>query len=420
MDEAILVFSRKGALKTAIKARDIKSREDARKLWPFVTKETPHKFVTWVSPTFTDGILKRRSHFRSLPSEQTKSLREHIQDEARSWQASRESAHHMSAKELLRNELQERLDSNRQLIWSFKDPRSSDFHFEGDLLFGAERIETEWPLHTPFGMNYRLDVGILGKVEASGERSILGGIEVEHGHAFDGFKALIGKSMAFPLISIDISETPTSELTREWAQDVVSATTLDHALGYRKTYVYLHDLLYPQFVRLPGFNDKEHRHQFVIFASDETLGNLERSLKMFAKEHGYSQKDVAIMSLNARNEQALTTLRNDGEVIGNDWSSFNDHRCLRISLDRPIDSKDQKSHFFHSYMARILLAETDLVVGYRYRNLLPNNRPEEDLWTYREFKGGQLVGEHRLLPKRLAEPIGQLIKLLDALKLEAV
>lgn len=36
MDEAIVVFSRKGLFKTPIKERDIRSREQARKLWPWL------------------------------------------------------------------------------------------------------------------------------------------------------------------------------------------------------------------------------------------------------------------------------------------------------------------------------------------------------------------------------------------------
>lgn len=36
MDEAIVVLSRKGRFTTLIKARDIRSREHARKLWPLV------------------------------------------------------------------------------------------------------------------------------------------------------------------------------------------------------------------------------------------------------------------------------------------------------------------------------------------------------------------------------------------------
>jgi hypothetical protein len=42
---------------------------------------------------------------------------------------------------------------------------------------------------------------------------VLGGVEIELGHAFNGRKALIGKSLGFPLVSIDITEmTPFFDL----------------------------------------------------------------------------------------------------------------------------------------------------------------------------------------------------------------
>lgn len=36
-----------------------------------------------------------------------------------------------------------------------------------------------------------------------------------------------------------------AELTPEWAQKVLTATTRSHEQGRRQTYIYLHDLLYP-------------------------------------------------------------------------------------------------------------------------------------------------------------------------------
>lgn len=68
MDEAIKVFSRKGLFKTRIQARDIRSREQARKLWPLVAPGGTRHMVTWVSPSFEDNQLRRRSHFRLMPN----------------------------------------------------------------------------------------------------------------------------------------------------------------------------------------------------------------------------------------------------------------------------------------------------------------------------------------------------------------
>ena len=81
MDEAVVVFSRKGLFQTRIVARDVRSREHARKLWPLVSPDALRQMVTWVSPTFEDGKLRRRSHFRQLPVERTYDLKTHFDDE---------------------------------------------------------------------------------------------------------------------------------------------------------------------------------------------------------------------------------------------------------------------------------------------------------------------------------------------------
>ncbi|AGL46254.1 hypothetical protein [Pseudomonas aeruginosa] len=71
MDEAIVVFSRKGIFQTTIAARDVRSREHARKLWPLVSPGASRQMVTWVSPSFESGKLRRRSYFRMLPAQHT-------------------------------------------------------------------------------------------------------------------------------------------------------------------------------------------------------------------------------------------------------------------------------------------------------------------------------------------------------------
>ena len=81
MDEAVVVFSRKGLFQTRIVARDVRSREHARKLWPLVSPDALRQMVTWVSPIFEDGKLRRRSHFRQLPVDRIYDLRAHFDDE---------------------------------------------------------------------------------------------------------------------------------------------------------------------------------------------------------------------------------------------------------------------------------------------------------------------------------------------------
>jgi len=201
MDEAVVVFSRKGLFHTKIAARDVRSREHARKLWPMVSSGASRQMVTWVSPSFENGKLRRRSHFRLLPAEHTYNPKAHFDDEeATRHRAAQESPEHRQAQELIATELSRRLDAGLAMPWSFKDADASDYPLEGNLLLGADRVATEHPLETPFGSRFRLDVAVLGP-PVQDDPMVLGGVEIELGHAFDGRKALIGKSLGFPLIS---------------------------------------------------------------------------------------------------------------------------------------------------------------------------------------------------------------------------
>lgn len=318
MDAAIVVFSRKGLFQARIAARDIRSREHARKLWPLVSPGALQRMVTWVSPSFQNGKLRRRAHFRVLPEGHTYDLKAHFEDEEASRQrAVQESAEHRRAKEVIAAELTRRLDARLAMPWSFKDVDASDYSLEGDLLLGADRVAIEHRLETPFGSWFRLDVAVLGPPVQT-EPMVLGGVEIELGHAFDGRKALIDKSLGFPLVSIDITEMALAELTPQWAEQVLSATTRSHAQGRRQTYVYLHDLLYPLYAQLPAFLDSEQRHQFLVFADDDALRKLERWTNLLARTLEYPKSTVAVTQVHATNDQARKVLEGAGRVVGPD------------------------------------------------------------------------------------------------------
>lgn len=380
----MVVFSRKGVFQTTILARGVRSREHARKLWPLVSPDGLRQMVTWVSPSFENGKLRRRSHFRVLPAQHTFNLKAHFDDEEASrWRVVQESPEHRRAKELVADELSRRLRAGLAMPWSFKDVDSSDYPLEGNLLLGADRVANEHPLERPFGSKFRLDVAVLGPPVQT-EPMVLGGVEIELGHAFDGRKALIGKSLGFPLISIDITEMPLSELTPEWAQRVLTATTRSHEQGRRQTYIYLHDLLYPLYAQLPAFLDDEQRHQFLVFADDKTLNKLVNWMNLLAEKLGYSKGTVAVAIVNGKNDQARKMLERAGQVVGPDWRDFNDQKCLRLTLPRPKGPADLQAHRFHMTMARILLS-TDALVGYKYCNGVDNNHPEDDIWVAKRW-----------------------------------
>jgi hypothetical protein len=418
MDQALVALSRKGQFKEVIKARDIPSREHARKLWPLVTPEPPFELVTYVRPSFdADGKLLRRSHFSRLPKNKRQSVAKQFEAEEKEWhRVVSESKEHRQAKELLAQELVRLMKNEEPVLWCFADRQRSDFPFKGNLLLGANQIETEFPIKTPLGKEYRLDVAVLGPPIKT-ERMLLAGIEIELGHAFDGYKGLISKTLGFPLISVDITDMQLHDITAQWASNALQATTLDHVQGLRKTFIYLHDLVYPQFVCFPEWLNKEQRHQYLIFAHDSELNQLEKWVKELARCLNYTKQEVAVAKVHAVSEQARLQLERAGFVVGSDWAAVNDHQCLRITVDRPKSIDDVRAHRFHTTLARLLLSEVNALVGYKYCTGINNDDPEEDLWHHHRWLGPETEPEvSRVLPKRLAEPMSRILSLVEQLK----
>lgn len=418
MHDAIVVFSRKGLFESRITARDVRSREDARKKWPLVAPDTL-KMVTWVSPSFdVNGKLRQRSHFRLLPStHRTYDLKAVFEaEEEQRQQSVNESHEHKHAKKLIAEELTRRMNGNLRMPWHFKDNEVSDFPFEGDLLLGASSIETEYTLPTVFESTYRLDIAILGPA-VEREPMVLGGIEIELGHAFDGRKALIGRSLSFALISIDISEMSIEDITPDWAAHVLSNTTLDHVQGRRSTYIYLHNLLYPLYAQLPHFIDDKQRHQFLVFSDSATLQKLEEWIKKLAQSLGYINNEIVVSKLNDTSPQSRKTLHLEGKIAGADWEQYNQHQLLRITVPRPSGTDDLKSHRLHLTLSRLLLCKANALVGYKYCNGADNHHPEDDIWVDSHWNPDLKVRtEHRILPKRLAEPIRKVLEVVAGLR----
>ncbi|PBK49991.1 hypothetical protein C6383_10200, partial [Pseudomonas syringae pv. actinidiae] len=273
MDDALVVFSRKGLFQTPITAYEIKSREHYRKMWPLVTTDIPHRLVSWVSPCFNDdGKLKTRSYFRTYSGKRGVRTADYFDGQEQSRQRhTGESEEHRRAKQLIADELQRRLDAGLAMPWYYRDETISEYHLAGNLLLGANAVTQEQNIKTPFGNSYRLDVAVLGKPILR-HPMVLAGIEIELGHAFDGRKALASRSMGFPLISIDITDMSLDQLTPQWARQALTATKSSDDEGRRKTFIYLNDLLYPLYVQLPStlIEGDDFRHQFIVFAAHST------------------------------------------------------------------------------------------------------------------------------------------------------
>lgn len=415
MDEALMVFSRNGEFKNNIRARDISSREHARKLWPLVTQTLPHKLVTWVVPSFSgDGNLIRRSHFRTLPSSRYSPSKHFENEESERQRFIQESAEHRNAKQLIAAELSRRMKLGLAMPWFFKDVAASDFHLSGNLLLGANEIASEYEIKTSFGCAYRLDIAILAP-PINREPIVLGGIEIEFGHAFEGRKALIGRSQNFPLISIDISDLSLDKITPQWAEKALTATTRSFESGERKTYVYLHDLLYPLYAQLPDFIDKEHKHQFLIFATDKELGELRKWLLILSERLVLPKDALNISKANTKSEQSKVMLKNAGDIVGPDWERTNNHRCLLVTINRP-SPMDIKLHLFHIAMARLLLSHINALVGYKYERGILNEDLASDIWIKLKWDAERKAfDQYRVLPKRLAIPTNRLLEILQEL-----
>ena len=419
MKEAVLGFSRKGQFKEKISAFDIKSREHARKLWPLVTPDLPHELVTYVRPSFDreTGELVRRSYFARLPRGKRRTAEKQFREEAEAWHEQRaESAEHARAKELIAKELASCLKNTKSLVWCFADKSRSDFPIKGDLLLGAESVHMEYPLETPFDKHYKLDIAVLGP-KIDNQCLVLAGIEIELSHAFDGYKALISKTLGFPLISVDITEMLLEDMTPDWAADIIQSTTLTEEEGRRKTYFYLHDLIYPQFVSYPAGFPSDPKHQYLVFAPDSDITKLNKKLKDLSRQLGYGEHEVAISRITDKSEQSRKQLLDLGVVVGADWQEINPRQCMRVALDRPASVSDLRAHQFHSVMARILLSEENALIGYKYIGGIQNSDAQEDIWIHNQWQGPhQDPLTFRMLPKRLADPISSIFSLIKELQ----
>ncbi|MBX9772658.1 MAG: hypothetical protein K2X29_14870 [Candidatus Obscuribacterales bacterium] len=417
-DEALLAFSRQGALKTKIRASEITSREHARKLWPFLRpsdepdNHCPYELVSWISKTFYKDGHSRKAHFRT-EHKSGDALQRVFAKAQEDWVASAaESKEHRRAKELIVDELSRRVEAGLQLRWAFNDPTASDFHLEGNLLLGVATVQPEYKLSTPFGLDYRLDIAVLAAPIEDQPPVVLGGIEIEFGHPFEGYKALISKTLGFPLISVDISEMHVDEISEQWAKRVLVDTTNDDAHGRRKTFVYLHDLLYPQYLQLPDDIDKVRRHQYLVFAPDHELFYLCDSLEKLRKKFDIEKKHLNVGRVNgAGSPEALQMVQNAGSSIGPDWSEVNDHQFVRISINKPVGPSDTNMHLFHTAMAKLLLSESDALVGYKYRMKDGDKFPPGDLWLEWQ-RPGSPNPQRKIAPQRLAAPVSRLMQLL--------
>lgn len=355
MEEAKLVFSWNGILSERINALNIKGREHARKLGFFV--DDSNKLVYWKNwGTIEKTGRKRKPHFCHYPV--GRSQRFEVPDVQREFsereQQKGETAKHKRAKEAIAELLRRLIREGQSINWSFNDPDASDFHFSGNLLADVVEVKTEYPVHTPFGRDYQLDIALLGERIAK-HPIILGGIEIEFTHKFEMSKCLFCKCLGFPLVCVDIEELNESDISEEWAYSALIETTRDSNDGRRRNYIYLHDTLYPVYINIPSYITNDKRHQYVVFVGDESFDKLYSLLEKLKSYLGIKTTDVLIQPLQCKNEQMKSMLENEGSIAGPLWKDYNENRFLRINLDRPY-SKKGAIYKYHLAMSSLLNA----------------------------------------------------------------
>ena len=413
MDEALRVYSWRGILTESTKATDVKSRADARKMGPFA--DFQRRRVSWVRWTQLEKTGRwRRAHFRHLPrpSALSKVRSDVCLEIERRDSAKAESVRHKKVKEHLAKYLKELLAAGRSVNWAFLDKRVSNFSITGDLLADVVDIQTEYPIHTPFGKDYKLDIALLGSNIVK-KPIVLGAIEIEFTHEFEMSRCLICKALGFPLVCIDITEPGEEEFSEKWIESTLVETTKTSLDERRRNYIYIHDTLYPVYMNLPSNVDKHHRHQFIVFVDDKQFDSLLNLLNVLKESLGIAGNEVLIQPVPCKNDQMRKMLENEGSIAGHDWFAYNGWRYIRVTLDRPIN-KSGLVYKYHLAMASILNSHYETLVGYKYRPGIPNDDPDDPLWQA-WVKGEEGVKKVAILPKHVSEPLRSIMLVLDTL-----
>lgn len=406
MDNALRLFSWYGVRAERLSASDIRSREDARKLGPFVDP-SGQRLVLWRKASFDaeTSRRKRRSHFAYFPQGTSRNAvrfgKEDF-DTASYDQARQSNPRHSRTRELLVAALRDMLANKRAATWVIKDERVSEFPLTGNLLEHVTEVVSEYKFPTPFGKTYQFDIALLGPTVGKGP-IVLAAVEVEFSHEFEALKCLLCKCLGFPLLSIDITETDDSEISEAWCQQLLLSTTAEHPEGRRFNYVYLHEMLYPVFLDIPPKAVNDDRHQFVVFAKDSEFDQLLRSLRALKMRLGFPTQDnsVLIQPVNVTSDQARKMCENEGSIAGHNWRDFNEKRYIRVVLDRP-RAKRGNVYLYHLLMTRLLNGHSNALVGYKYASSVQNMQPEEPMWhIYYPTKGNHV----RLLPKQMGQPV---------------
>ena len=407
METALRLFSWHGIKQETVLAGDIRSREDARKLGPFVDP-SGRREVHWRKPSFDEESRRRirRAHFAHYPSN---SDGRHFDsgflhfDTVSIDNDKRKETRHGLAVAAIVSALQSLMARGRSADWAYTDPRiSNDAPLSGNLLQDVTEIAVEYTYRiAAVGGSYRFDIALLGpKVGKS--KAILAVIEVELTHAYDVKKCLAAKSLGFPLLSVNIDELEEDEISEAWAVETLLGRTTSRSDRRRLNYIYLHDMLAPIFLDI-DFADK---HEYVVFVGNGKHEFACNQLKRLKTHLGFSPDDPAILiqQIGIRNDQGRKIVENEGSIAGRDWAAFNSSQYIRIVLERP-RLKAGPIYLYHLQMAMLLNSCLSCLVGYKYRKGIKNKNPGEPLWNVSCREHGTTCR----LPKQVSQPLAQIL-----------
>jgi len=407
LETALRLISWHGIKQETVLAGDIRSREDARKLGPFVDP-SGRRVVHWRKPSFDEetGRRIRRAHFAHYPSDsggrQFDSGFLHFDTVSIGSDKRKESRHGLAVAAIV-SALQGLMAKGRSANWAYTDPRiSNDAPLSGNLLQDVIEIAVEYPYRlAAVDRSYRFDIALLGpKVGKS--KAILAVIEVELTHAYDVEKCLVAKSLGFPLLSVNIDELEEDEISEAWAVETLLGRTTNRSDRRRFNYIYLHDMLAPVFLDI-DFADK---HEYVVFVGNGKHEFACNQLKRLKAHLGFSPDDPAILiqQIGIKNDQARKIAENEGSVAGRDWSAFNSSQYIRIVLERP-RLKAGPIYLYHLQMAMLLNGCLNCLVGYKYSKGIKNKNPGEPLWNVSCREHGTTCR----LPKQVSQPLAQIL-----------
>lgn len=411
MEEATRIYSYGGFFAETIHATDVRSRADARKLGPFVSGG---KLVLWINwSRYEDGGLKRHAHFRRYPKNSTVLKDIVITEVQERRKFTQESNKHKKAKTCIAEAIKYLKENKLHLPWTFKDSRSSDYRLSGDLMADVEVVETEFSLRTPFNTDYFLDVAVLGPVIKS-KRIILAAIEIEHTHRFEFSKALVCKTLGFPLMSIDIEKTPENEIGIDWARKALMETKVSSDDKRRRNYVYVHPMLYSVYLDFPRSVFKETRHQFIIFCRDSVFEKMLSLIKELVSVLKIDPGRINIAPVRDKNEQTKKQIHHAGLIAGDNWKEYSDHQFIQVSVDKP-PAKCGALYMFHLVLAQLCNSRFPSLVGYKYELGVMCRDGAEPYWRTTMCVDGELQ-DILVAPMKVSEPIEKILEIVSGLE----